>query len=158
MPRPRLFSSFVPVPVFSFLALCSLFLAPPVRAQESFRTQRSLRGRPAQSSTTTTSRAASFAHPHPSSFRGWHQAAKQGPDVVRHFQQLAHPSSLFGAVARQFNNSVTFAGTGSSKIFSKAAATSSPTSHSGILLRPSLPAGALPSGVVTGDFNGDGKI
>src|SRR5262249_46480829 len=28
----------------------------------------------------------------------------------------------------------------------------------GIYLRPSLPAGALPSSIATGDFNGDGKL
>ncbi len=36
-------------------------------------------------------------------------------------------------------------------------ATSAGTALSGIMLRPALPAGLLPTSVVTGDFNGDGK-
>ncbi|MGA7853207.1 MAG: FG-GAP-like repeat-containing protein [Candidatus Acidiferrales bacterium] len=38
------------------------------------------------------------------------------------------------------------------------AASPTPSALPGVLLRTSLPAGALPSGVVTGDFNGDGKL
>jgi len=81
---------------------------------------------------------------------------RQGPDAVRYFQAL---------LSDRWPPTATTSSSNRLSVNSKLASTSpanssgfSPAQLPGILLRPSMPAGALPTGIVTGDFNGDGKL
>jgi hypothetical protein len=136
------------------LILIYLSCARLARAQQSYRTQHSFaqssRVQP-QSDATATGPARSSP---PLRFLGWRQAMRQGPDAVRYFQALlSHrwPTAMNAPSARR----------GSSNSIASALANSSgfsPAQLPGILFRPSMPAGALPVGIATGDFNGDGKL
>jgi hypothetical protein len=86
---------------------------------------------------------------------GWRKAAQDGPGTLQHFKQLAH--SAHGKSLRHPIWSSQEA-LGSALSAAQPNASTPPAFYPGILLRPSLPAGSLPSGIATGDFNGDGKI
>jgi hypothetical protein len=82
----------------------------------------------------------------PLRFLGWKDAARRGPDVLKHFLRLARRPNQIGdsglGLIRSANQGF-------------------PTTHPpfvGVQLRQSLPAGLLPSAVVTADLNGDGKL
>jgi hypothetical protein len=140
--------------VLGLIAFGALIVCSPVAdGQQSYRTQQGLHR---SSGPTASNPAQSRTIPHPARFLGWRQAAKQGPDVVRYFQKLARraptaPRSGLGPAPE-----IAVSGIRAAAKMSVAQASSA--SLPGILLRPSLPAGALPSGIVTGDFNGDGKL
>lgn len=147
--------AFVLLPSLLVLAIL-VFCVSVGGAQQSYRTQHSLQQRrPLQQKSLSGSRG-SEAGTRPLRFLGWRQAMRQGPQAVRHFQSLLSPSP-HRRIQKYAN-----AGTDSSRALNLSAASStpafSPAQLPGILLRPSLPAGALPTGVVVGDFNGDGKL
>ncbi len=143
-----------------FLAFGLITIAlSAARAQQSFRTQHGVRW--SSASPGAASKATGPESPGarlPRRFLGWREAARQGPDAVKHFRHLlkrSHHRSpiLFGARLR-----------GSQSIQGyqarprAAAVLTGSAGLPGMLLRPSLPAGAVPSAIVTGDFNGDGKL
>jgi hypothetical protein len=157
---------------FAAFGLCAIaircFNPLLASAQQSYRTQQSLHSRSAVGSRAKQSQSdtASRIPGHPAPFRGWRRAAQDGPDAVRHFLRLAHPQSPYSA-ARAAHSFTVATSAKASGVTTRATAgtaardgslSSSEAALPGILLRPSLPAGALPSGVVTGDFNGDGLI
>jgi hypothetical protein len=130
------------------LILLSRFLVtlPAVRAQNSYRTQRSLRA-PAHISDDTKPDASNEpAHILPLRFLGWNEAAKQGPESVKYFLSL----NQWRTMSSQMR--------GISTAPSRQVATLALSNLPGFSPRPSLPAGLLPSSVATGDFNGDGKL
>ena len=136
------------------IAVTAFVLCLPVaRGQQSYRTQQGLH----RASAPTASDPAQFRTiPHPTRFLGWRQAAKQGADSVRYFQKLAHRAPTAPRMGVGVAPGIASSGTRAAAKIAAAQATTA--SLPGILLRPSLPAGALPSGIVTGDFNGDGKL
>lgn len=85
----------------------------------------------------------------PPRFLGWKHALKQGPKYLAHFERpradLAIPQPETPAIE------------GSARV-PKNLLGSSTAGLPGFQLRPSLPAGLLPTGVATADFNGDGHI
>ena len=90
----------------------------------------------------------------PPRFRGWKRAQKDGPEALAHF---ARPRSLASAASRVNNSSPLRVPT---NVVYLAPLTPPPTPFPfpGLGVRPSLPAGRLPSAIVVGDFNGDGKL
>jgi hypothetical protein len=130
----------------SFVFGC-FFCLPIAGAQESYRAQHSLQQRSVPQQKTQSKSKSSSHTVHPLRFLGWRQAMRQGPDAVRYFQSLFRNSPVTHLPHE-----------GIASIPGVHSASFSPAQLPGILLRPSLPAGALPSGVVTGDFNGDGKV
>jgi VCBS repeat protein/FG-GAP repeat protein len=127
--------------------------SPAARSQQSYKTQQSLRS---SSEPTASQPPQSRALAHSRRFLGWRQAAKQGPDTVRYFQKLARRAPTAPRVGVGMAPGVASLGSHATARMSLTQASSA--NLPGILLRPSLPAGALPSGIVTGDFNGDGKL
>lgn len=137
------------------LSLLLSILVPGASAQDSYRTQQSIRPQP----------RVSLPHGQPSPlaqkstradtgrFLGWKQASEQGHQTVKYFlnlEQRARWHSFAKQVLRPQSQSQ------SPSTLSTRGSTA--TSPPGILLRSSLPTGLLPSAVVTGDFNGDGKL
>ncbi len=149
-----------------FLACIALVIPAPSFAQRSYRTQQSFRSHPAsqqpqhaqRARTSTGSNAAVSKKAR--RFLGWRQSANQGPEVTRYFQRLQQRPSAAARVLPGFEPTVPrLEETPQSPRFASPAATApASTTFPGIQLRPSFPAGGLPSGVVTGDFNGDGKL
>jgi hypothetical protein len=140
--------------------LASLFLASSsgAQAQQSYRTQQSLRPQPLLSIPKGQSLPSETK---PSTLRtgrflGWKQTIKQGSQAVRYFLRLEERARWHPLAKQAVRRSQSQEYPSSVRRFSATAATVS--SLPGILLRPSLPAGVLPSAVVTGDFNGDGKL
>ena len=82
----------------------------------------------------------------PSRFLGWNEAAKQGPDAIKQFLALKQRQTL------------PVRATATSLAATNQASPLPQGNLPGIVLRPSLPAGLLPSGVTSGDFNRDGKL
>ncbi len=122
-------------------------------AQESFRTQSNFR-RPATLVVTGSEKSKELSPEGPKNtrpFLGWHNAAKAGPATFQYFQNLAHVARSPMASGKSAQPLV------SPQAFSLPNG-SGPVTLPGIYLRPSLPAGALPSAIATGDFNGDGKL
>jgi hypothetical protein len=93
--------------------------------------------------------------PRPVRFLGWNYARKQGPAYLKHFSRSYNPSAplpaptsaLSGAQAIPRNARV-----------AQAASAPTFTSLPGFALKPSLPAGFIPTSIATGDFNRDGKM
>lgn len=142
------------------VALLLLMFVPPADAQQSYRTQQSLHPSPVlsqrngQANSHQTEPQATLA----GRFVGWRLAAKQNPQAVNYFrdleQQLRKPPGArlsLRAAPRPVENLHQMKSNPSTP-------SPTPSALPGVMLRPSLPAGALPSGVVTGDFNGDGKL
>jgi len=125
-------------------------------AQQSYRTQHTFQQPSVVRQGPAVSARGSSHSPRPLKFLGWRQAQRQGPDAVRYFQSLlsnraAQPITRFangaGSNARVFD-----------ALPRAESSAFSPAQLPGFDIRPAMPAGALPAGVVTGDFNGDGKI
>jgi FG-GAP-like repeat len=138
------------------LALIILLLslsARPASGQQSLRTQQSLRPRSdaitrARRSTSTVAESNVPGVPR---FLGWRRAAQDGPETVKYFRALMAKSRANLGTAPISTSVTANAGV-------KSQSGSPQTTFPGILLRPSMPAGAFPAGVVTGDFNGDHKL
>lgn len=136
-----------PTAVFiTIIAVC--FSA--VEAQESYRTQQSLRPMVNLTSRDRAEPRASKRTARPARFMGWKAATAQGPDVVQYFAKRARrrrpPPRSSSALP------------GTSAISLHATPLESGTFLPGLGIRPSLPAGIMPSAVVVGDFNKDGKL
>ena len=86
----------------------------------------------------------------PVRFLGWKHAVKQGPQYLTHFQRqradLAIPQPEISPAEP------------SPQPLRTNFASSPAASLPGFQPRPSIPAGFLPTGVATADFNGDGKV
>jgi len=93
----------------------------------------------------------------PPRFRGWKLAQRGGPEVLAGFEKPRRTSKGASRISAgvlpthvQHHNDI-----GQALLAFQAAQSS--VSLPGISLRPSLPAGRLPSAIVQGDFSGDGK-
>lgn len=144
----------------SFLAFALVILTPrSLRAQQSYRTQQSLRSSTISSEKQASQTAAdSSRNLRASRFLGWREAAKKGPEAVRYFQRLlarAHSRSSIRSAGISTTPKLSMAVNARLRAF---LASNGTASLPGIFLRPSLPTGAIPSAVVTGDFNRDGKL
>jgi hypothetical protein len=143
-----------------FAAMCTapaaiaLFLIPSIAAgQQSYRTQHAMNPHSAPSAASTTNPRAKNAAPNLAlRFRGWRDAAKHGPATTKHFQSMLRqvPATPH---TRPGYSPVAAASAAASSTFAAASGT-----MPGVQLRPAFPAGALPTDIVTGDFNGDGKV
>lgn len=131
---------------FAVLAASVWIGSGQASAQESYRTQHSLEVVPSPLRKTQTDSPGSARPVRPLRFLGWRQAIQQGPNAVRYFQSLLNASA-----SSRFSELKGASGPVANASFS-------PAQLGGILLRPSLPTGALPTGVAVGDFNGDGKL
>jgi len=135
------------------LIVVSLCLAVPhaIRAQQSYRTQESFNRRSAPLLSGDIAAPVASGNSRPLRFLGWKDAAKQGPAAVRHFIDLdSWPKPLVSI----HSNAAQQDG-GQEKLGRR---NSVPSSNlPGILLRPTLPAGLMPTSVAAGDFNKDGK-
>jgi hypothetical protein len=152
--RLKFFCSRILICLFAVCILSAVAL--PVLGQESYRTQQALRPQP--NSTSRQSQpvigSESSGAPKVTRFLGWRDAERQGPSVVRHFQGLMRRPRPVPRNRSGYAPAIPKA----AKLPLVSPSSSLSTSLPGIQLRPSLPAGALPSDVVTGDFNGDGKL
>jgi subtilisin family serine protease len=94
---------------------------------------------------------------HPMRFRGWNYGRSTGAAYLQHFSRpyggiappipVANPASVSGGPSR-----------GPAPEAGSSVSLSQPSSLPGFAFHPNLPAGFLPSAVVTGDFNHDGKL
>jgi hypothetical protein len=133
-----------------FLAMALLSVA--AHSQESFRTQTSLSTNSPRGTPGSTAAGKQSTKPEPPRrFAGWKMAVREGPDQVAYFRQMMkrRPSVFKIPISPM-----------ASTIHSAPLATggASATNFPGLYVRPSLPAGALPTSIVTGDFNGDKKL
>ena len=142
--------------LFSVLLLCPASAGLPLLsvAQESYRTQMSFR-KPFLTPSTASKETPSARPGHAKPFMGWRKAAQDGPATLQYFKELAnsrHAKSLRASIWSSLEHQASVLNAG------EPYASTPPAFYPGIFLRPSLPAGALPSGIATGDFNGDGKL
>jgi hypothetical protein len=91
-------------------------------------------------------------------FLGWRQTARHGTKAVHYFLNLEQQSIRSRNATVRSRYRVQQLRDLHTRQTNITASTAIPSVLPGILLRPSLPAGALPSAVITGDFNGDGKL
>ena len=113
-------------------------------AQESYRTQQSLRRTiPPTKRDHNYSSEGSDAHPVSTRFHGWKAASAQGSEAVRYFVSHAHRVQPVVRV-------------NPAQSVEHVAPTTLPLPGLGV--RPSIPAGILPTGIAVGDFNKDGKL
>lgn len=148
-------------PMMCAIAVLLLWVFLPFAgAQQSYRTQQSLHPLP------ILSRGNSELIEHPTKppnmsvgrFLGWRLAAKRGSEAVGYFRNLEQRSKRLPSARLALQAAVQSA-EGLPRMQNTPLAPSPlPIGLPGVSLRTSLPAGALPSGVVIGDFNGDGKI
>jgi FG-GAP-like repeat/Abnormal spindle-like microcephaly-assoc'd, ASPM-SPD-2-Hydin len=133
---------------------------PSTHAQQSYRTQQSNRPSPAfsQPGRQVSPPPAKTRLPHVGRFLGWRAAAKDGPQATRYFHNLEQQSYRIPGASLGLRAAPHPADNSHPMQRTTFAASPAPASLPGISLRASFPAGALPSGVATGDFNGDGKL
>ena len=146
---------------FCASALLALFaFNPSARAQQSYRTQKSTHPSPvvSQPSKQVSPPQAKPQVPLAGRFLGWRTAAKDGPQAVRYFRGLEQQSKRLPGAGLSLRAALHPADELHAMQSNPFAASSTPTALPGISLRASLPAGSLPSGIATGDFNGDGKL
>jgi FG-GAP-like repeat len=150
-----------PVIIAALMFGAQLLAPPQLGAQQSFRTGQSLRPTPKISiqKGNPQSKPSSQLSAPAGRFLGWRRANAEGAQTINRFRQMArgrppshHVRPGFVANNSKFGNPLEVGS------FGKPLSPGSSTSFPGILLRPSIPAGALPSDVVTGDFNGDSKL
>jgi len=116
-------------------------------AQQSYRSYQQLSGRVLR---TVGQKIANAPLPRnmPLRFQGWKHPERFGPDYLKRFSrpmENVRRAALLNAAAK--------AATSSSFPSIQFSSSAMP----GLSLRPSLPAGYIPSAVATGDFNGDGN-
>jgi hypothetical protein len=119
-------------------------------AQESYRTQQSLRPMVNLTSRDRAEPPASKRTARPARFMGWKATAAQGPDVVQYFANRARRRRSPSRFSSELHEA--------SAISPRATPLVSGAFLPGLGIRPSLPAGIMPSAVVVGDFNKDGKL
>jgi FG-GAP-like repeat len=131
-------------------------------AQESYRTQQSLRPAVKLSQRQKGSTKQEAEAPAPAGvggrFLGWRMAAKKGPEVIRYFLDLEQHSKRPRGAGLSLRAGLRPAENVHRVQSNSLVSSSTPSVLPGVFLRVSLPAGALPSSIVTGDFNGDGKL
>jgi hypothetical protein len=126
-------------------------------AQQSYRAQESLRPTPSISRRGTPLKSSGRpSNARPLRFFGWKEALKQGPEAYRYFSSLARWPKPVERVRPGYLPQAE--GSTDSHVRAARAASASSILLPGIGLRPSLPAGLVPTSVVAGDFNGDGKL
>lgn len=142
--------------IFGILILGCLGCGQLTRAQESYRTRQSSvqLSRLRWQSEVNTKGSRHVVRP--LRFLGWRQAMRRGPDAVRYFQTLLSHRWATSTATKSSNSRVP----SNSRRASTSANSSgfSPSQLPGISFRPSMPAGVLPTGLATGDFNSDGKL
>jgi FG-GAP-like repeat len=140
--------------------LAIVALIPSAQAQQSYRTQQSARPSPVmpQPSRQVSPPPAKPHLPHAGRFLGWRTAGKDGPQVVGYFHSLEQQSHRPPGASLSARAALHPADKLRATERSSFAASTTPAALPGISFRAALPAGALPSGLVTGDFNGDGKL
>ena len=140
--------------------LAFVAFVPSAHAQQSYRTQKGTHPSPVVSQPSTQTRAsqAKPQAPRAGRFLGWRRAGTDGPQAVRYFRGLEQRSKRLPGAGLSLRTQLHAADNFHAMQSNPFAASPTPTALPGISLRASLPAGALPSGVVTGDFNGDGKL
>lgn len=146
--------------VWAGALLALLTFIPAVQAQQSYRTQKSSQPAPVASAANRATNApvAKPRVPHAGRFLGWRTAEQDGPKAVRYFESLEQQSKRLPGAHVALRTGLHGADSLPAAQRNPAAASVTPAALPGIMLRASLPAGALPSGVATGDFNGDGKL
>ena len=139
--------------------------SPISAAQDSYQAQKIRRMGPAVGQTTqTTPSLGTKTLIHSRRFLGWKAAQKQaltdGPAALQHFLALrTHKDGAMRAPSEDvFATSAEKTSAGGPGKSLVAQTTPNTSSLPGLVGRPSLLAGAIPTAVVTGDFNGDGKI
>jgi hypothetical protein len=140
--------------------LALLAFIPSAHAQQSYRTQQSTHPSPvsSQSSKQVSPPQGKPQVPLAGRFLGWHMAGKGGPQAVRYFRNLQQQSKRLPGAGLSLRSALNSAENLHAMQSNPLSAGPTPTVLPGIALRASLPAGSLPSGVATGDFNGDGKL
>lgn len=128
--------------------LAAALLAQTALGQQSYRSYQQFParvtnkgGRPSADSTTK--------HSFPARFHGWNHSLHPDPDYQKRFsrpRERVHRAERLKATAE------------AAARFQTPAQSFPPSELPGLLFRNSLPAGYIPDSVVTGDFNGDGKI
>ncbi len=147
------------IATWTVVALSLVFvLSRAAAGQQSYRTQQSIRPQPLLSvrrgqslPNATTSPAVRTGR-----FLGWKEAAKQGPKTVHYFLDLEERPEWTPPKKADSRSQIP-----SRRLLRgphQLSPNPSPSAFPGILLRSPLPAGVLPSAIVTGDFNGDGKL
>jgi hypothetical protein len=153
-------SSRYPQVICAGALLTLLAFNPSARAQQSHRTQQTLHPSPvlSQKSGQIAPHQAETQATLDGRFLGWRMAGKQGPQAVRYFRNLEQQSKRPSGAGITLRAALQPAENLHRMQNNPYAPGSTPSALPGVLLRTSLPAGPLPSGVVTGDFNGDGKL
>ena len=149
----------MPVTHTSTVAVLSMLLGicfAPVcsRAQASYQTQQSLHPNPnhvwRDERLFLPADKRSALH---SRFLGWKTASAQGPQVVQYFVGLAQRKQPTVRLRSTYPPTVPI-----QPVSRRISALPSGSVLPGLGLRPSLPAGIMPTAVVVGDFNKDGKL
>ncbi len=140
--------------------LALLAFNPAAHAQQSYRTQKSIHPSPvsSQSNKQVSPPQAKPRVPLAGRFLGWRMAGTDGPQAVRYFRSLEQQSKRLPGAGLSLRSALHPAENLHAMQSNPLATSPTATVLPGIALRASLPAGSLPSGVVTGDFNGDGKL
>lgn len=140
----------------SFLFFSLICAAQVNWAQESYRSTNSLKPKSPSMSAQVAGPVAATDRTHSTPFRGWRSAARQGADTLSHYRRLARFAGSYARPALQ-SSIIPVLDTGAENS-TQYLTSPSVAPFPGIYLRPSLPSGALPSSIVTGDFNRDGKL
>jgi hypothetical protein len=114
-----------------------------------------------QRAQATAEATGSKAHKKPPRFSGWTRARQDGPEAFEKFSALLRRKAPVAHVQTGANPEAGVSGRGALEPRQSArsiAQTTMPTKIPGIVSRPSLPAGAIPTASVAGDFNNDGKL
>lgn len=136
---------------WGFIALVGPLLALPLRAQQSFRSYQKLSGQVLARVGPAPIATAPQARNMPLRFQGWNHPERFGPEYVKRFtrpRESVRRGALLTAASRAAAN-FPFSAFPSAQF--------APSALPGLLLRPSLPAGYIPTAVATADFNGDGN-
>jgi len=130
------------------LLVLGLLLLPTSEAQQSYRSYQQLSGRVLNNATGSKQKIRA-SRAKPMRFKGWNYPGKYRSDYLAHFSR---PRASV-ARAELLKNAARAAALNTSR-----SAQFVPSALPGILLRPSLPTGYIPSAIASGDFNGDGKL
>jgi VCBS repeat protein len=118
-------------------------------AQQSYRSYQQLSGQVLRTVGQQQPNA-SPRHNMPLRFQGWKHPEQFGPDYMNRFsrpRESVRRATHLSAAANAASNS----------FLAFSSAQFAPSALPGLLLRPSLPAGYIPTAVASGDFNGDGN-
>ncbi len=91
----------------------------------------------------------------PPKFLGWNYGRRQGPAYLKYFSRGYAAGGIGPGAAAKSNNSTPASPSNNA---TPQVSLSQPSTLPGFAFHPTLPAGFLPTGVATGDFNHDGKV